>query len=186
VIILTLLIKNTVEHYKVNKQVHFIVYHTPKGTYAYDFICGKENLLLASDLLTNNYKSMQFHILHNWWENRVAYNHISQFDKHFQYEKGKIFFQKNNFICFFDKRIVILDAEDHKRYKGKKIKVNFVVLNNNPEIKLQDISDYFECDMIIADCTNSYQNINRWKREAVSRDIKFWNVSEIGAFVWNR
>jgi competence protein ComEC len=67
-----------IENYFQWNQKQFVVYNTPKNTYAYDFISGKQNLLLASKSLTDNYSQMQFHIMHNWWEQDI--------NKHFIHE----------------------------------------------------------------------------------------------------
>jgi len=174
---------NTFENYHQYRQKQFVVYATPKQTYAYDFISGKENLLLASEPLTENYSQMQFHIMHNWWEQDVRNHSVWQFHDRLNFINGKIFFQKENYIQFYDNRMVVINNKLPKNDVQKKLKVDYVILNNNPKMKLEEIDKLYDYELIIADGSNAAKNIRKWKKTAAEQNINFWSVNDKGAFV---
>jgi competence protein ComEC len=176
---------NTIENYRQLNQKQLVFYNTPKSTYAYDFISGKENLLLASKSLTKDYSQMQFHIMHNWWEQDVRKNNIAEYSNEFQFQKGKNFYKQGNFIQFYNQKIMLINGSLPQVDVEQKLKVDYIILNNNPEVKLKNIAKLYDYKLIIADGSNSAKNNRRWKQEAEKDEINFRSVNENGAFVLN-
>lgn len=183
VILTSLFSWNTIENYSQYKQQQFVVYAVPK-TYAYDFIAGKSNILFAPKTLTANYSQMQFHIMHNWWENDIRQHFNNPYYSR-KFIKGKNFFQHENFIQFNDLRVAIIDNNFRKKTTPNKLKVDYIVLQNNPKISIQQLQLFFDDALIIADGSNKNYKLKYWQQEADSFTIPFHNINEKGAFVLN-
>src|SRR5690606_7828641 len=122
-----------------------------------------------------------FHVMHHWWENDIRKHHYREFSNEFISTDTNIIFQRKNFIAFGNKRIAVIDRKIYTHELPEKIKVDYVLLSNNAFVRLEQIMQMYECEKIIADGTNSYQNINRWKREAESGNFAFHSLANDGA-----
>ncbi len=177
-----LTIINTVENIIQHNQKMFVVYSTPKN-YAYDFIKGKENLLFAENRLTDNYSQMQFYIMHNWWNNDIRNHRFSPFYKKHNSSAFSNFHQYKNHIFFLGKRIVIIDEKLPENAPKNKLKVDWIILKNNPKVSIEKVLQHYSSSEIIADGTNSKWRSEKWLSESLKLKIKFTSVNHYGAFV---
>lgn len=176
---------NVAENYRQYRQRMFVVYHTPRGTYAYDFILGKENLLFTSPALSENRDRMQFHIMPHWWVRGIRQNHVFPFYSSFQLMRSGEIAQAGNYVFFHGKRVLIINNTFLIRKGESKCRVDYIVLQNNPQITLEQIRSVYDVKTIIADCSNSAEKINRWEQEAAQTGVLFYNVARSGAFLVN-
>jgi competence protein ComEC len=174
---------NTVENYFQYKQKKFVVYAVNKN-YAYDFIIGKENLLFAPKELRENYSAMQFHIMHNWWENDIMKNSYAEYNKEMESKRQSYFFQYKNYLFFNNKRIVVINNKLPQNKIENRLNVDYVIITKGNKINsLAQIQRLFNTKVIIADGTISKSKIAHLKKEKVNRNTVFHSVTENGAFV---
>ncbi|MEY4926419.1 MAG: hypothetical protein RI894_855, partial [Bacteroidota bacterium] len=64
----------------------------------------------------------------------------------------------------------------------QKLKLNYVVLSQNPKIDMRELMQQFDCEMIIADGSCAPWSVKRWKLQAEELKLPFWNTKEQGAF----
>lgn len=100
---------------------------------------------------------------------------------------NKNIYYKNNFISFYDKKIYILDNnfKTQNTQNNNRIKVDFILVSNNPEIELGEIKNYFEYDKIIIDGSNSPKNIEKWEEENIEEKNKIFFTTKSGAFIFS-
>ncbi len=67
----------------------------------------------------------------------------------------------------------------------KKVDVDYILLSNNPSIKLGEISKYFNFKKIIIDASNYRNNTENWHKENQILNINIHDVRIDGAFVLN-
>lgn len=174
---------NTVENYFQYKQKKFVVYAVNKN-YAYDFIIGKENLLFAPKELRENYSAMQFHIMHNWWENDIRKHSYAEYNKAMESKRQSYFFQYKNYLFFNNKRIVVINNKLPQNKIENRLNVDYVIITKGNKINsLAQIQRLFNAKVIIADGTISKSKIAHLKKEKVNRNTVFHSVTENGAFV---
>lgn len=173
---------NTIENVFQHTQKKFVVYATPKH-YAYDFIKGKENLLLADKSLTENYSQMQFYIMHNWWKNDIRTRNTSQYNNKYISTKSNSFFQHKNYVFFCGKRIVIIDRKLPKHIPVEPLNVDWVILKNNPKVTIKTLQQHYNAKEIIADGTNNNWSLNKWNTEIEKLNVNFTAVNKSGAYV---
>jgi competence protein ComEC len=177
-----LTIINTIENIIQHNQKMFVVYSTPKN-YAYDFIKGKENILFAENRLTENYSQMQFYVMHNWWNNDIRNHRFSPFYKKHNSSGFSNIHQYKNHIFFLGKQIVIIDEKLPENTPKNKLKVDWIILKNNPKVSIEKVLQHYNFSEIIADGTNSKWQAEKWLSESLNLKIKFTAVNHSGAFV---
>ncbi len=67
----------------------------------------------------------------------------------------------------------------------KKVKLNYILISKNPEIKITDIEEIFDCNNYIFDASNPPWKIEQWKKECEELHLHFHSVPEQGALVIN-
>jgi competence protein ComEC len=88
-------------------------------------------------------------------------------------------------IVLMDRLKIIYLNKDFSQFKSDaKIKINYLILSKNVSADLDNISNLFQFDALIADAS-----VPKWKQDVLKRDcqqmaIPFYNVSESGAFVY--
>jgi len=65
----------------------------------------------------------------------------------------------------------------------KKLDTDYIVLSNNPEIKLSEIAEFFNFDEIIIDASNYKNKTEKWIAENKDLNYKLFDIREQGAFV---
>lgn len=173
------------------KQRKFIVYAINQET-AYNFIDGKDNIFFSS--LAGKQKKINYHIKGNWLSLGVENEKLLDirqmneyyFFRNFMTIQNPHFFLKRNFIGFYDKRIVIFNADYHfprKTVVSKKIKVDYILLSENSPVEIQTLLRLFDFKMFIIDASNSNYKINRWRNDCRSAGVSYYIVPEQGAFI---
>ena len=94
-----------------------------------------------------------------------------------------IFYEKNNFSQFHDKKLLIVDSSLIYYPAPTKIKIDFIVISKNPQLKIANLAQTFDCKFYVFDASNSLWKIDKWKKECEELHLRFHSVSEQGAFV---
>lgn len=152
-------------------QRKIIVYNIPSQN-AVDFIYGNRFRIISDPELQNNKLLHNFHLK----PSRV----LLQANK--SDYKNDVFFSSSNFYKFFDKRMIIIDTII-RYYPIEKMSVDFIILTNNPKVKIADIIPYYDCKQFIFSASNPMWKIGEWKKECEELFLRSHSVAEQGAFV---
>jgi hypothetical protein len=90
-----------------------------------------------------------------------------------------------NFIEAFGKRIAILDNDFNPRIPASRLKVDYLILRNNPKAKFEDIMKIFKFKYLILDSSNDWWLSKDWSYELEVDGVKVHNTRTDGAFVRN-
>ncbi len=173
-------------------QEYLIVYNINRVS-AINLIDGRDNILFAN-FDNNNRRQIEFSAGNNWLKlglqnekfidiadinSRNILSNIATLD-------NKKVFLKNNFIGFRDKKILLINRNfniaDYRNPESK-IKVNYVIISDNPRINIADIETLVEFEKIIFDSSNSDFSIRRWREEISDSDLSIHDVKTQGAFI---
>jgi len=168
------------------QQKKIIVYNVP-GKTAINFIDGKENIFLTDSTLINDESKMLFHIRHNWFEmgvNSEIFVNLND-TTNFIPDESENFHRHGNFIQFFDKKIAIVDENFDYRKKRNPIRVNYLILSNNPKIYFEKLIKLFQFDLLILDSSNSKWYSEKILKKAEENNVNVYSVLEDGAWVVN-
>lgn len=175
---IVILCSQIVEQREQFTQRKVIVYNVPK-TSAIDFINAKSNVLLTDTAFAHNESRLLFHIKHNWWD--LGMNNT-------QIVSGNIKTQNlaitDNYIQFYNKKIVIVNEiteEKNKSYE-KPISVDYLLISQNPKLRITELSDKYKASLIIFDSSNADYKIKKWKSECEQLHQPFYAVTSSGAF----
>jgi len=72
---------------------------------------------------------------------------------------------------------------ENKYINEEKLKVDYLIISSNPYLKISEMLNLYEFDLLIFDSSNSFYSVRRWKDECRENNIEFYSVSESGAFV---
>lgn len=181
IVLSALLLYQLGEGYFQQKQKKLAVYNISNVS-ALDFIDGKKNYLLADSSFLNNSGRLLFHVRHYWWDLGLDEN-IFLDRKDTREIKKKNIFLKDNFAQFYDKRIALINKKIFPADKGKKMKVNYLVLSKNAAISIDKLVSAFDFEMIIFDSSNSNYAVRRWMRQAEKAGVPCYSVKHKGAFI---
>ncbi|MES2619916.1 MAG: ComEC/Rec2 family competence protein [Bacteroidota bacterium] len=158
-----------------SRQKKIFVYSVPKQS-AIAFIDGRKVMHDFDNGLISNESSMLFHVKHHWWYCGVKEEVTSVGSTQLPF--GKL-------ILFEEKKILIVDtALEKNTFELKnKLKVDLVVLSHNPKVYLENLSTLVDFNEVVFDSSNKLWRINYWKKDCDKMQIKYWNVTEQGAYV---
>lgn len=94
----------------------------------------------------------------------------------------KILEKRNRVLFFKFNNLMVIDSSGI--YSGKYLKPQFVLLINSPKLNIDRMIQDLEPHTIIADGSNAYSMLNRWKRSTQNYGVKFHNTRVDGAFIY--
>jgi competence protein ComEC len=169
------------------KQQKIIFYSTNKQT-AIGFINGEEQILLADLLLLKDKTALKFQLdgarsLYGLTKaTNIALDTISGYRKQLPKQFTAFRSYENKFI-YHNKRIVIIDSIPNVRSESIKLKVDYLVLRNNPKLRISDLQQLYEPNCIIIDGTNSYYKTEKWMAELKKAGLNSYSVKTSGAYI---
>jgi competence protein ComEC len=178
-VVLLLLVVNTWHKYRVLMQERMIVYSI-QGHKAYDFIRGKEHILLVDTVLMNDTKKADYH----WQNSRIAWGldeHKVSVDNIIENKLLRLFYD-GYFGMFGPYRFLVLSDKRYYR-SGPGIKVDFVIVSGKSKQDLSLVKEVIDFDSLIIDSSVPYSKQKKLKEQAEALKIRYYNVSERGAFL---
>ena len=160
------------DKWNFSHQRKIIVYTIPSHK-AIDFIDGNkyhfvgDSALIADGLLKN----------FNVKPSRIFYRLNDEEAKDFH------LFQKDNFLEFYNKKIVVIDTVKNYAPLNNKIHVDYIIISKNPKLYIPKLAAVFNCDLYIFDASNPFWKIEKWKKDCEDLHLRFYSVPEQGAFV---
>jgi competence protein ComEC len=161
------------------QQTSVVFYHSPKNTLI-DFIDGQSVVTFKNESLSQKKK------------NRAAGNHqasigidnveefLLQTDTTF--EKGPLKYQKP-FVQFHEHRFALIDQLPFQKPEAP-IEVDFLLLYNNPQLKLSTLLEYFDFDTLIIGSSNTRKQTERWIDDCKASGKNHYSISKSGAFIF--
>ncbi|MCK4664819.1 MAG: ComEC family competence protein [Bacteroidales bacterium] len=190
--LIVLLISNTYKEYISVSQKKVIIYNIPKIS-AYNFITGKKNIFI-SDIEkqdTSATKRIKYVTQNAWLDmglDEEKFIHLNEFGDNQNIvnqtnKELKNIYVKNNFINFEGVRFLIPDNTfSNIKNTDNKINLDYLILNRNCNMSIDNITKLFDTKMIIFD-----SSISGWKKEVLinnckNQNIPYYSVSDEGAF----
>ena len=159
------------EQHSAKQQQYFIVYDVAKER-AIDFVDGNQNYFIASESLNNDKSKMRFNIQHFRWEKRVIKSTLIP-----KIVTQNNYFRKDNYIQFFDKKILLLDKEFVKPITP--LAFDYIIVSDKVKLNLENIN----CKQVIIDSSVEKYKWEQIKKECLKWDIPFYNVNTQGAYL---
>lgn len=154
------------------QQFAFTIYSIPRG-FGFDFFEGNTLYSYVDENILNNPSRLQFHILNNCWSRGISneYYPINITEKF-----GIEFFVRNH-----KKFAVINHKLKYMKFKSK-VKVDYLVLQNNSVWSYENISKLFDYQILVLDGTNSKWYIERFEKTIPNeKKLTYKNLIQSGA-----
>jgi competence protein ComEC len=181
---LLLLISFNVSRFRHLHQRKFIVYSI-KGHTAIDIINGRKVCALTDSTLPDDKKAVAFNILNNRIYN--ACNVVERIDLDTTGQSvstaGGVQFITRNFFLAADKRIALIDGDFSAATHCPKLRLDYVVLRNNPVISPKTFLGSFDTGTVILDASNSRWLVRKWAAALKDSTVNIYDVRHQGAFV---
>jgi competence protein ComEC len=92
------------------------------------------------------------------------------------------FFYQNRLVQFYDKRLFVVEGP--LNYTGEeKVKLDLLLLRNTPEIRVEDLVQIFDAQLIVFDGSNKRWKVSEWRMECDQLGLDWYDVDEEGALV---
>jgi competence protein ComEC len=172
-LLLSLIFYNVSSDYLKSKKSVLTV-HNISGISAINFIEKNKALFIYNKEFNTNEKNIKYNVASLWQEYGIDEKNILHLPS----------FKSTNYFTFKNKRILrIKDIAINKYTPREKLKLDYIILSENINIKISELKMYFEFKKIIFDSSNSLHKIKNWEKECLKNKICYYNVIDKGAFV---
>lgn len=171
----------------ISRQKQLVVYLIKKHS-CVNFIDGKNNHLITDSVLIKDRNTMLFHVVHHWWDAGVYDSEPYKNSNSISLKsKSANFYQHQNFIQFFDKKILLLDSTFNSKlvHAAKPVTLDYLIVGNNAVKALRNLEGQIAARLVIIDSSNEAKNIRLIKNYCNQKSLAFYDVNEKGAFVCN-
>lgn len=172
--LLVFVIQNTYNSWQAGKQQKLVVYNVPRYQ-AIDFIQGNQYQFVGDSILKQDGLLQNFHLK----PGRISQHLTGRTDA------LPILFNQGVFYQFNDKRIMIADQRSSFEATYPKMELDLIILSKNPDIRISELLNTFNCKAIVFDASNPSWKIEKWKEECRDLHVTCYSVAETGAFVYN-
>ena len=178
-VVLLLMLFNTWHKYSVLSQNRMVVYSI-LGHHAYDFIRGKEHLLVVDSALVHDQGKIDYHLQNSrikWGLDNCKMQVGGLVEEQFLQ-----LYYYGGFGMFGPYRFFV--PGDKKYYKsGPTVKVDFVIISGKKKQNLQELLGIIKFDSLIIDSSVPYWKQKRLEEQAAELKIKCYNVNKLGAYL---
>jgi len=95
-------------------------------------------------------------------------------------------FTTGNFVHFAGKRLAIFTREMPPQNASQQpVRTDVAILTQNVNVRIPQIIQSYQPDMIIMDASSSKARLDRWETECMEAGVKYHRVDRDGAFVLN-
>jgi competence protein ComEC len=143
-----------------------------KGFSAINLISGRDGMLLSDSTLFPDDPVLQYPFRNFWIRHGVA-NQIKC-----------IKFAENVFFDFSGIRVVILkDNNMYKFHADNRLKADMVIVTGNMKPDLNTIVRLLDPELVILDASVQHYKAVKWIKECQQQGVKYWHVSQQGAYL---
>jgi competence protein ComEC len=162
-------------HWQSAQQKQVVIYSISNAS-AIDFINGQTVTTFQSDNL--NAQNYEFAAQSHHWQMNIKTIDTMAISENL----NKPFLKKqSNLIQFHDKTFLIINNKIAPT--TNKIEVDYLIIMNNPKVKIADLSNAFTFKKVIFDGSNKYWQIKNWKEECATLNVDYQDVRNDFAFV---
>jgi competence protein ComEC len=186
-LVLLLSVSFTLTETQRQKQQKIVFYSANKLT-AVGFVNGQQQVLLADSVLLKDKKANKFNLdgaksLYGLSQAMVfALDTVAD---HYQQVPERIHSLRNfgNNFLFFDKRIALIDSIPKPTGNCFKLKVDYLVIRNNPRMRINDLQKLYQPGLIIFDGSNSFYKTEKWITDTQKAGLKSYSIKNQGALI---
>ncbi|RMG86621.1 MAG: ComEC family competence protein [Bacteroidetes bacterium] len=178
-VVLTLISFNySFSKYKAITKRKAVIYHVNRAS-AVDFFDGDMRISLTDKNIDES--DLAFATQNNRWAE--GYNRATTFffEDTCDYVMDTWMYNKG-FVQFYDKRFAFIRSPEDT-LPTLPIKINYLVIQHNPKLKIESLPRHFDFDLLIFDASNKWWQIEKWTKECGQRSLPFYDISTKGAFV---
>ncbi|HQN15576.1 MAG TPA: ComEC/Rec2 family competence protein [Bacteroidales bacterium] len=176
--LLLLVFSVTVRNFNALSQQAIIVYNINKHT-AIDLIEGKTAFFICDSAVMSDVKKQEFHLMNN--RCRMMIEEVIPLpvgDGDITKKKENLFARKNLY-CFAGKTLGIVDRAT---YNTKKMKLDYMVVANNPDLIMEEMLNQYAPVFIIFDASNSAKNVAGWSNQCEMLGKSYYSTKNSGAW----
>jgi hypothetical protein len=141
---------------------------------------------MGDSIVFSDRSSIDFNVRGSWIDHRLKNTLTINLDQPYIINNLADFnlYRQSGFIQFGEIRMMVMDDKDNYLLNSDKVmKMDIVILRNNPFIDFEKLNQVFKPDMVIFDSSNSWWRINKWKVLCKKYNLSCYSVSEKGAFI---
>ncbi len=187
VLVLLLSVSFTLTENQRQKQQKIVFYCANKQT-AVGFVSRQQQVLVADSVLLKDKKANKFNLdgaksLYGF-STAVSFA-LDTVDSRYQQVPLQIKNLRNlgNNFLFFDKRIALVDSIPKPIGNCFKLKVDYLVIRDNPRIRIVDLKKLYQPGLIIIDGSNSFYKTEKWVTDSQKAGLKAYSIKNQGALV---
>lgn len=154
-----------------NQQQKLIVYNVPQHK-AMDLIDGRNYHFVGDSILLQDAFLQNFHLKPSRILHRITAT-----------DQLPTINYSSHLITSSNKKIVLIDESINNSVVDKKIKVDAIIISQNPKLTISQLAQAFDCDEYIFDASNPLWKINQWKKDCENLHLRHHSIPEQGAFV---
>ncbi|MEM1119342.1 MAG: ComEC/Rec2 family competence protein [Bacteroidota bacterium] len=163
--------------YQTNQQRQIIIYAVQKKG-VIDFVDGATIYTLETEELSEKEK------IFTTQSNRSAIRAKNVISVNQPEMRTSNLLKRGNFIQFGNQRLVLIDRGNSiVNHSDKKFRTNYLLLQNNPKIDVEQIIRNYDFDQLIFDGSNTSWNIKKWKASCDEIGLAYYDVQQSGAYV---
>lgn len=162
-----------------DQQQKIIVYDVYKHSLV-DLIDGRNCYTLQSQNISE--KSISFAAQNNRWEMGITNYEMLPLSKDSLHSFDNLQFKRGR-IQFLNQNIAIIDSPINIDTNFQKINVDFLLIQNSPDIEITELILYFNFKKIIFDSSNKRWLVKKWQQVCKEISIPYWYTAEDGAFI---
>jgi hypothetical protein len=129
---------------------------------------------MGDSLALTHKKNMNYHVQNHRIKHRIkSYTPINS------HTESKIYWKFNNFISFGGKNILIINDKIYQiNYDSTSLKINYLLIDDNPSIQIKKLSSYINPECIIFSPRNSAYRIQAWEKECMALHQAFHSLQQ--------
>ena len=186
---LVLLLSANLSYTSISRQrQQKIVFYSVNKQSAIGFINGKNQSVIANQTLLNDSQATKFQLdgakslygISNLFTSAIETNADPRQGSPIQVSSLNNI--GNNFL-FHDKRVILIDSIPMLKGDFTKLKVDYLVIRDNPKLRIAELLKIYEPRMIIIDGSNSVYRADKWVAECKAAGVESYSLKEQGAYV---
>ena len=163
-----------------SKSSKFIIYNINNKS-VYNYISNKTNIVITGEAKTDT-KELQFPAKNLWLKRNTSAPDIINAHKITEQNFKNLWITKNFFFVHGKKFCRIANKQYQKFSAPKKLKLDYLIISENANVKISSLRNLFEFKKIIIDSSNSFYKRKRLIKKLKKRNIPYHSVVEDGAF----
>ncbi|MCF6342944.1 MAG: competence protein ComEC family protein [Bacteroidales bacterium] len=180
-VVLLLVGFQTIRKFNVLRQKRIVVYSINKHS-AYDFIHGKEHLLLLDSILCHDKNKLDYALGNSSLEWGLKFQGVS-LDSCTKENKTGLYFD-GSFIAFGDYKVALVNgSNDYYPVHPGKLQFDALLVRGKRPLQISTIQKVFEVDKIILDASVPYWKSRKVEAEAGELGLSCYNVRKEGAYI---